>query len=72
MKKRKKNHEVLIARREQQNKNYKNLLQRLYEYETSGLEYYSGKQDFRLIFTDRDKPVEQVSQEYGNPYKIMH
>ena len=42
MKTRKKTHEALAQRREQQNKNYKSLLMKLQEYEKSGLEYYAS------------------------------
>ena len=42
MKTRKSTHAELTQRRETQNKNYKLLLQKLYEYEKSGLDYYAS------------------------------
>jgi len=37
----KKTHKELAERRENENKNYKHLLVKLYEYEKTGLEYYA-------------------------------
>jgi hypothetical protein len=36
-----KTHEELAVRRETENRNYKQLLVKLYEYEKTGLEYYA-------------------------------
>ena len=41
MKTRKTTHEELAARWETQNKNYKLLMNKLYEYEKTGLDYYA-------------------------------
>lgn len=45
-------HEQLAERREVQNKNTKELLSLLYQYESTGLEYY-GRSDFKSQITDR-------------------
>ena len=45
-------HEQLAERREVQNRNTKDLLSLLYQYENTGLEYY-GRTDFKSQITDR-------------------
>lgn len=74
-------HEQLAERREVQNRNTKELLSLLYQYENTGLEYY-GRTDFksqitdrRLIYQDLDQTMISVDigkDEYGNPYRVMY
>ena len=53
-------HEKLAERRETQNANYKTLLQNLYEYEKTGLDYYgrvdakSMVEERRLVYLNQD------------------
>jgi len=58
-----KTHEELAIRRETENKNYKHLLVKLFEYEKTGLDYYA-QVDFktplnerRLIYNDIDSKM---------------
>ncbi len=77
----KQTHEQLAERREVQNRNTKELLSLLYQYENTGLEYY-GRTDFksqitdrRLIYQDLDQTMISVDMgmdEYGNPYRVMY
>jgi hypothetical protein len=76
-----KTHEELAIRRETENKNYKQLLVKLYEYEKTGLDYYaqvdlkSPLNERRLIFDEVDStmlPEKQATEDYGNPYRVMY